>query len=71
MSEEHREQLCLGAFAEHIYFPYYVRKWKRSTAGNNKNRIMTHLITPNRERELRSFKRDELQELLDRKAQSG
>jgi integrase len=70
-SEEGREQMCLGAFAEHVYFPYYVRKWKRSTAGNNKNRIMTHLVAPFRERELRSFKRDELQELLDQKAGAG
>ena len=71
MSEENREHACFGDFARHVYFPFYERKWKRSTAGNNKNRIMTHLVSPFRERELRSFKRDELQELLDQKAEAG
>lgn len=71
LSDDCRETLCLGEFAEHIYFPYYTRKWKRSTAGNNKNRIMTHIVAPFRERQLRSFNRDELQSMLDRKAESG
>jgi len=56
-----------GAFVEGPYFDFYTRKWKASTAENNKQRIRTHLVEPFRDKELASFKRDELQDLLDRK----
>jgi integrase len=56
-----------GAFVEGPYFDFYSRKWKASTAENNKQRIRTHLVEVFRERELASFKRDEMQDLLDRK----
>jgi integrase len=55
-------------FVEQVYFPYYSRKWKRSTRGNNMNRVSIHLVNEFRDRELSSFSRDELQDLLDRKA---
>lgn len=58
-----------GEFVEQIYFPYYSRKWKRSTRDNNVNRIRVHL-TVFEHRELVGFRRDELQDLLDRKAGS-
>jgi len=58
-----------GEFVEQIYFPYYSRKWKRSTRENNVNRIRVHLMVFEG-RELASFRRDELQNLLDRKAGS-
>jgi integrase len=57
-----------GEFAEQIYFPYYSRKWKRSTRENNVNRMTFHLVSEFGGRELKSFRRDELQDLLDRKA---
>jgi len=58
-----------GAFVEEIYIPYYSRKWKRSTRENNVNRIRVHLMTF-KDRELGGFRRDELQDLLDREAKS-
>jgi integrase len=57
-----------GEFVEQIYFRYYSRKWKRSTRENNVNRMTFHLVSEFGGRELKSFRRDELQDLLDRKA---
>ena len=41
-----------GEFVEHVYFPYYSRKWKDSTRENNVNRISVHLVSAFGEREL-------------------
>jgi hypothetical protein len=60
-----------GEFVEQIYFPFYSRKWKISTRDSVVNRIRVHLVAEFGERELRSFRRDELQDLLDRKAKGG
>src|SRR5580658_10237939 len=57
-----------GEFVEHVYFPYYSRKWKHSTRENNVNRVSVHLAAPFGDRELSGFRRDELQDLLDLKA---
>jgi integrase len=57
-----------GEFVEHVYFPYYSRKWKHSTRENNVNRVSVHLVAPFGDRELSGFRRDELQDLLDLKA---
>jgi integrase len=57
-----------GEFVEQIYFPFYSRKWKASTRENNVNRVSVHLVSEFGERELTSFLRDELQDMLDRKA---
>ncbi len=59
-----------GEFVEQVYFPYYSRKWKDSTRDNNVNRVSVHLVAAFRERELSSFKRDELQDVLDAKVKS-
>ncbi len=64
---EIKEVWQFGEFVERIYFPYYSRKWKRSTRDNNVNRVTFHLISAFKDRELRSFRRDELQDLLDLK----
>ena len=56
-----------GEFVEHVYFPYYSRKWKHSTRENNVNRVSVHLVAPFGDRELSGFRRDELQDLLDLK----
>lgn len=60
-----------GEFVSEIYFPYYERKWKKSTRENNVNRIENHLVEEFRERELSGIVRDELQDLLDSKARGG
>jgi integrase len=60
-----------GEFVEQVYFPYYSRKWKHSTRANNMNRVSVHLVAIFRERELTSFRRDELQDLLDAKVADG
>lgn len=60
-----------GEFVELVYFPYYSRKWKQSTRDNNVNRINVHLVAAFSERELTGFRRDELQDLLDRKVKDG
>jgi integrase len=63
--------LKFGEFVEGVYFPYYRRKWKASTAENNVNRISVHLAKPFSDREVTSFHRDELQDLVDLKAKQG
>jgi integrase len=57
-----------GEFVEKVYFRYYGRKWKDSTCENNINRVNVHLVKLLKDRELQSFRRDELQDLLDLKA---
>lgn len=56
-------------FLANVYFPFYRRKWKSSTADCNEDRIRHHLLSEYSHRELGSIDRDELQTLLDRKAQ--
>ncbi len=68
VKREANRALEFGEFVEHIYFPYYSRKWKDSTRENNVNRISVHLVNAYRSRELCGFRRDELQDLLDAKA---
>jgi len=60
-----------GEFVTEVYFPYFGRKWKASTRVNNMNRVSIHLVEMLGARELKSFRRDELQDLLDGKAQAG
>jgi integrase len=57
-----------GEFVEQVVFPYYSRKWKASTRGSTMNRISLHVVAALKDQELASFTRDELQDLLDRKA---
>jgi len=61
------EITLFGPFVEGPYFDFYSRKWKASTAENNKQRIRTHLVAEYRDRALSGFKRDELQDFLDSK----
>lgn len=69
--EQTPEQVTFGRFVGSVYYPLFKRKWKRSTAANNISRIDTHLVKPFGERLLASMKREELQDLLDRKAKEG
>jgi integrase len=60
--------VTLKSFVEDVYFPFYQRKWKTSTAMTNKDRIEREIVTPLGERELPAFTRDELQAFLDSKS---
>jgi integrase len=60
-----------GEFVQEVYFPYYRRKWKRSTAEANVNRIMFHLVSEFEARCMSDFRREELQDMLDVKTQQG
>jgi hypothetical protein len=60
--------VTLKSFVEEVYFPFYDRKWKTSTAMTNKDRIQREIVTPLGHRELRTFTRDELQTLLNSKS---
>lgn len=60
-----------GEFVNHTYLPFYQRKWKRSSAMTNQERLKVHLVPVYSERTLGSFSRDELQTLLDGKAACG
>jgi integrase len=60
-----------GEFVKHTYLPFYSRKWKLSTRMTNEDRFRVHLTPLYEDRALGSFTRDELQDLLDRKTESG
>jgi len=64
------EEKRFGDFLRHIYLPFYRRKWKRSTAMTNKDRLAHHLTSEFGARPIGSFTRDDLQALLDRKGQT-
>lgn len=65
------ETCTFGDFVERIYLPFYRRKWKGSTAAENEGRIRHHLCGEFAADSLRTFRRDGLQALLDRKAALG
>src|SRR5262245_52774765 len=60
--------VVLKSFVEDVYFPFYERRWKTSTAMTNKDRIQREIVMPLGHRELRTFTRDELQNFLDSKS---
>ncbi len=69
--QEPSQKWLFADFVEDPYLVFYSRKWKHSTKMCNEQRIKYHLTSELGKRELGSFKRDELQDLLDRKAASG
>jgi len=62
------KDMSLVQFIESVYYPFYVRKWKRSTAANNINRVNTHVVAAFGGGRVRDFRRDELQSFLDAKS---
>jgi integrase len=60
--------MSLGQFIEGVYYPFYTRKWKESTAANNISRVNTHVVEAFGTRKVTEFRRDELQGFLDGKA---
>jgi len=65
------ERCIFSDFVEQVFLPFYRRKWKRSTASSNQERISFHLISEFGKRSISSFSRDELQDYLDLKAKKG
>ena len=57
-----------GDFVKNVYFPFYRRKWKRSTKMTTQDRIEFHLIGEFSKRRLSELTRDRLQAFLDQKA---
>jgi integrase len=57
-----------GPFVTGPYFDFYSRKWKNSTRSKNIIRVNAHLVRQFGDRDIGSFKRDELQNFLDSKA---
>jgi len=62
------DETKFGPFVRGPYLTFFSRKWKESTRSKNVNRVQVHLVRELEERDLRSFRRDELQDFLDRKA---
>src|ERR1051325_11358536 len=61
----------LADFIGRTYLPFYRRKWKRSTALTNEDRIKHHIVSEFGQGTIGSFKRDDFQAFLDRKGASG
>jgi integrase len=57
-----------GNFVRDVYLPFYARKWKHSTKDKNENRVDVHLLREFDGCEISIFRRDGLQDFLDRKA---
>jgi integrase len=60
-----------GEFVNWTYLPFYRRKWKISTRETNEARFRAHLNPLYQTRKLTSFRRDELQDMLEAKAHAG
>jgi integrase len=69
-SDEPSENTSFGEFVQQVYLPFYRRKWKRSTAMTNEERLAHHLTPEFGPRSLGSMTRDELQALLDQKGRT-
>ena len=69
--QEPTPDMAFGTFVETVYLPFYHRKWKRSTIMSNNDRVKRYLISEFGARKLGSFRRDELQDFLDRREADG
>ena len=67
-SAEGNPNRTFGDFVKNVYFPFYRRKWKRSTKMTTQDRIEFHLIGEFNKRRLSELTRDKLQAFLDQKA---
>jgi integrase len=70
-SRETSNVTLFGPFVEGPYFSFYSRKWKGSTKLRNVIRVRAHMVREFGTRDLSSFKRHELQDFLDRKANNS
>ena len=62
---------ALADFMASVYLPFYRRKWKRSTAMTNEDRMNYHLVSEFGSCTLGSFTREQLQDFLDGTAAAG
>jgi integrase len=71
--QECAAEIEFGQFVRQVYFPFYRRKWKRSTIETNEDRFKQHLLPEFERRKLDTFRksREELQDFLDAKAATG
>ena len=58
-------------FLEEVYLPFYLGKWKESTAGTSENRIRHHIGKELGRERLADLTLAKLQKFLERKAASG
>ncbi len=58
-------------FVKEVYLPFYRRRWKRSTAMTNEDRLRLHLCNTFGNRSLGTFTRDDLQTMLEHRAAVG
>lgn len=58
-----------GQFVEKVYLPVWTGKWKTSTAMTEIDRIKYHLIQPLGDKAIRDITREEMQKLLNQKAE--
>src|SRR6202166_94696 len=58
-------------FLEQVYLPFYLGKWKESTAGTSENRLRHHIAKELRPQRLEDLTLAPLQQFLERKAASG
>jgi site-specific recombinase XerD len=63
--------MAFGMFVRTVYLPFYGRKWKRSTMMSNHDRLERYLVLEFGARKLGSFRREELQDFLDRREADG
>jgi integrase len=68
VSQGPRPVYTFKKFVEEQYLPFNRRGWKESTAGTSEQIITTHLVPEFGDRLLQSIGREDLQNLLDRKA---
>jgi len=55
-------------FTDNVYLPFCRRSWKESTAGTSEQIVTSHLVPELGKTLLHALRREELQDLLDRKA---
>ena len=70
-SAEASAECEFGDFVNNVFLPFYERKWKRSTAMTNKDRIRFHVCSEFAPIPVDRFTRDQLQRFLDAKSNAG
>ena len=61
----------VAEFLEQVYLPFYLGKWKESTAGTSENRIRHHIVKELGSHRLEDLTLATLQQYLERKAETG
>jgi integrase len=64
-----RPVYTFGQFVSDVYLPFGRRSWKESTAGTSEQIVKSHLVPELGKILLHAIRREELQDLLDRKAE--